>query len=180
MPKRETNACVRWTQDAIGYLTSIRSIRTVIVSYRINAHLAGDHAKLYPHIPQGGSEEAKTRVWSFYIGTLKALRDAGKQVVLVLQAPELPRPMEQLIYNEEMDEKGRLAGVPRSWWAARNRYVETHLTGVPAGVIVMDLARLMCDERTCYAARKGQSLYLFRRRSHVGGWRAARGAQNHA
>ncbi len=90
---------------------------------------------------------------------LQTLVDAGKNVVLVLQAPELPMSMETLIYHSSGGD-APLPGVSRDWWAERTAYVQQRLGDIPAGVITIDPADSFCDRTTCFAARGGTSYYF--------------------
>jgi peptidoglycan/LPS O-acetylase OafA/YrhL len=84
--------CAAWTDRAVAGLIADPGIGTVVVSYRLHMHLAraatGGRADV-----EAGTQAA---VAEAYRGMLAALSRAGKRVVVVLQAPELPHPMREL------------------------------------------------------------------------------------
>jgi hypothetical protein len=105
------------------------------------------------------SEAERRAAWSSYLRILQALAASGKNVVLVLQAPELPDVMESLIYDPTAPATA-LPGLSRHWWGARNAYVRERLHEIPAGVVVVDPADSFCDATVCYAARGNVSYYF--------------------
>jgi hypothetical protein len=84
----------------------------------------------------------------------------GKRVILVLQAPELPKAIENLALVSGITSNGAVIGASRAWWDERNRYVRAFLPSLPRGVIVVDPTDSFCDGRTCYAARDGVAFYF--------------------
>jgi hypothetical protein len=87
------------------------------------------------------------------------LRDAGKQVILMLQVPELPRDIHYLAMRVSTPGED-LAGATRAWWDERTRWVIDHLHEVPAGVIVIDPTNSFCDAKQCRASSQGKALYF--------------------
>jgi peptidoglycan/LPS O-acetylase OafA/YrhL len=153
------SSCAGWTENALGKIIADPDIETVIVTYRINDYLFGDHADSYPELPNGRSDAKWRAVWQSYVHLLRDLAASGKMVVLVLQAPELPTVIESLIYDPVATSPA-IPGVARAWWAARNAYVRQRLHEIPAGVVIVDPADLFCDESVCYAAQ-GDLAYYF-------------------
>ena len=145
--------------EGIEGLPEHEDIENVVVSYRINSYLFGDHADIYPELPMEGSETERRTLWKSYIHILQRLAESGKRVVLVLQAPELPQLMEGLIYDPMLAGE-TIPGLSRKWWRQRNAYVQDHLRDIPAGVTVIDPAKAFCDKVFCYAAREDVSLYF--------------------
>lgn len=151
--------CAEWTDLAIESLLEDDRIENVVLSYRILGHLFDGHRDVYPGFPDGRSDAERRATWSAYMKALQTLVDAGKNVVLVLQAPELPMSMDTLIYQSSGGD-GPLPGVSRDWWAERAAYVQQRLGDIPAGVITIDPADSFCDRTTCFAARGGTSYYF--------------------
>lgn len=151
------NACAKWTDETIAYLAAARDVSTVVVSYRLNAHLFGDPDTTYPALPDLRSDDERREMWSSLTAMLRRLVDADKRVVLVLQAPELPRHVHDLVLAER--QPGDIKGVTRDWWRRRSAFWFEHVGDIPAGVIVVDPADAFCDAVDCWAVRNGEALY---------------------
>ena len=134
-------------------------VQRVVVVYRINAWLFGGHEQAYPAWPDDVGPQERELRWKAYTNLLKHLVAQGKQVVLVLQAPELPRRIDTLLFQTG-GEGTDVPGAQRSWWDQRNRYVISRLRELPAEVTVVDPTALLCDTQRCWAARKGVGLYF--------------------
>ncbi len=151
--------CAKWTQEAVKELERRPVIKNVVLSYRINKYLWGEHEKTYPLLPSVGTDEARDALWADYLVLIARLQQAGKRVFIVLQAPELGRRIADLAFQSKAD-SGELVGVPAAWWIRRNSYVYDRLNTLPAGVEVIDPAKLYCDNLNCYATHGGVSLYF--------------------
>jgi hypothetical protein len=145
--------------QAVQHLASLEDVRQVVVVYRINAWLFGGHEASYPALPDEIGEAERARRWQAYESLLEHLVRLGKEVILVLQAPELPRRIDRLVF-EAGPEPTDVAGVDRSWWNQRNAYVLSRLSHLPSQVQIVDPASLLCDDRRCWAARGGIGLYF--------------------
>lgn len=152
-------SCAEWTREAVAWITASAAVRHVVVSYRIHAALFGEHEAVFPHLPDEFAGEERQRRWADYVGVVKALIAAGKDVTLVLQAPELPRTMARLVWSSAYQD-GQVRGVDRSWWTQRSAFVMAHLADLPTRVRIIDPTGLFCDEKLCLAARGGQSYYF--------------------
>lgn len=151
--------CARWTREALALIGATPSIRHVVVTYRIHYDLFGEHARRFPALPDDVDPAERARRWSDYVGVLDTLLGQGKQVTLVLQAPELPRAMERLLLSSAR-QGDRVVGVDRAWWDARSAYVREHLKDIPAQVRIVDPAGLLCDQHRCHAAGGGTAYYF--------------------
>lgn len=149
--------CIRWTNEAARYVAASKTIKTVVVSYRIDKYLYGEHAEYYPGLPDLVLPSERAKAWASYIRLLRYFRDSGKNVILLLQPPELPRNIQDLIAKHDSP---TILGVSRDWWNRRSAYVTAHLGDIPAGVTVIDPTPLLCDASQCFAARGGKSLYF--------------------
>ncbi|HEU4707771.1 MAG TPA: acyltransferase family protein, partial [Methylophilaceae bacterium] len=151
--------CSKWTQEAVDYIAHNPHIRNVVVSYRINSELFGEHGLAYPLLPNSVDEGERERRWQAYVNMLRHFVHAGKHVIVVLQAPELPRKIGALIYRSKLSPQ-QIRGVSREWWNRRSAFVRTHLAQIPGDVTVIDPAPLFCDTRACYAVKDGTALYF--------------------
>ena len=154
----DESACLTWTTAARDSIINNDRIDTVVISYRINAYLFGWHEDIYPQIPMEISETQRRTVWDSYINIIRDFTAAGKRVVLVLQAPELPDTMESLIYGQASRE-AFIEGLSRDWWTKRTAFLRQHLRDIPAGVVIVDPADLFCDVAVCYAGQHSISYY---------------------
>lgn len=158
---RETpshNSCESWTNEVLDLISSDSSIKNVVVSYRIHAALFGRHEEHYPNIPRELSDYERNRRWNAYISIMNALREAQKNVFLILQAPELPTSVENLIVRDK--NPSTIVGVTRGWWEVRTQFVTERLYEVPDGVQVIDPSSLFCDDDNCYAVMNGTAMYF--------------------
>jgi peptidoglycan/LPS O-acetylase OafA/YrhL len=149
----ENNPCSRWTQEAVDYITGNDTITSVVVSYRILLYLFGEPGK-----PNGIDEAERENDWHSYVGILQRFADSGKRVFLVLQAPELTKRVEELVFRQPT-RPDRIDGVSRQWWEARSRFVRSRIQEIAPEVTVVDPARLFCDREACAAVRDGVALY---------------------
>lgn len=82
-----------------------------VVSYRLNYHMFGSHEKFYPSLPNEVPASRQVEIWKSYIKLLLHLRDSGKQVVVVIQAPELNKRVGFKIFNADIS-SGDIISVP--------------------------------------------------------------------
>lgn len=150
--------CARWTKEAVEFIASDKSIDSVVVTYRIHAHLFGSHEGVYPRQPSMGNDAQRAEVWDSYLGVLKRFVAAGKHVTLVLQAPELPRPVSNLVLRHSRP--ARVPGVDVAWWNERSAFVRARLQEVPPAVDIVDPAAMFCDVRYCFAVQDGTAHYF--------------------
>jgi peptidoglycan/LPS O-acetylase OafA/YrhL len=151
--------CWDWTKQAIAYIAKNQDIRDVLVTYRINRWLYGEHEATYPNFPNTVSEAERTAVWHSYIGLMKYLVAQGKSVHLVLQAPELPEPIDKTIFKSSQL-TGTIKGVTKAWWTQRSKFVSDHSDQIPKSVQITDPAEVFCPSNTCLAAANGTSYYF--------------------
>ena len=152
--------CSAWTHQAIGALIQNENIETIVVSYRLNNWLFGDHLPLYPDMPIKPEEEVRS-TWDSYVSLINVLA-AEKQVIVVMPVPELPMSIKRLLWKRSVDESESyfITGSPREWWEERNAFVKKHLADLPDSVAVVDPAELLCNADICFAAKDGKALYF--------------------
>lgn len=155
---RTNKWCSAWTNDVVDYLVRDPSKEIVVVSYRLNYALFGDHDGVFPGIPDTVGASERERRWDALIGLLQALRQANKTVVFVLQVPELPFQITKIILDNPK-ETDQLIGVDRAWWKKRSAFVRSRLRDIPEDVVTIDPAPIFCDETHCYGGRGETSHY---------------------
>ncbi|NWN83733.1 MAG: acyltransferase [Halomonas sp.] len=150
--------CSTWTRNTIDYISRQDDIKKVVVTYRIQAALWGDHQDTYPALPDSISPQEKYDRLHSLEATLDILSQAGKQVVYVAQSPELPFFMNQEVYH--LDGSPRvIKGVSRSWWEHRTAYFRRHFSS-PENVITIRPEAWLCDNDSCFAGKDGKSFYF--------------------
>ena len=150
--------CSSWTRETVDFIAADPHIEEVVVSYRINSELFGDHEGVYPRLPDEFTDARRAGIWASYKTILKRFVDAGKRVTVVLQAPELPRQVDKLI--READDPRTVAGVTADWWHRRSAYVEQRLGELPAAVRILQPESLFCDATRCFAVKDAKALYF--------------------
>ncbi|MEN9845847.1 MAG: hypothetical protein RIS36_994 [Pseudomonadota bacterium] len=152
-------ACKTWTESAIDQIVTNPEIRNVVVVYRIHWYLSGDHLPRYPIIPNNVSGAEQQRRWSNYVEVLRRLAHGGKNVILVLQVPEVRRPMQDLVFQNPFD-LDNIVGVSREWWQRRTSYVNNRLKDLPESIKILEPADIFCDEINCFVVKDGALLYI--------------------
>lgn len=151
--------CSRWTHEAANYIAENLEIETIVVSYRINASLFGGHEMVYPELPNKINDKERILTWGSYVELVRYFVSHGKNVILVLQAPELPRPIDFLALKATSP-MALIDGVPIKWWEQRNGFVKSHLNDFPQQVMIIDPANVFCNEYSCVAGYNGVSYYF--------------------
>jgi peptidoglycan/LPS O-acetylase OafA/YrhL len=150
--------CRTWTRQVLDEVASDRKISTVVLSYRINLYMTG--TPVYPGQATEYSDIARRNRMDALRNILDKLLASGKRVVFVLQAPELPKRMENLALVSGITADGDVRGASRAWWDERNRYAQAFRDLAGRRVAVVDPTDLFCDAMICHAARDGVSLYF--------------------
>lgn len=151
--------CSEWTQEAATFIAENPSIETVVVSYRINASLFGEHETVYPMLPKSVGNQQREESWKSYVQVIRYFVESGKRVIVVLQAPELPRPMNFMTLRATAPMVS-IAGVTAEWWVKRNSFVRSRLGELPPEVTVIDPALIFCDGTNCLAGGDGTAYYF--------------------
>ncbi len=162
--------CADWTNAAANFIATHPDIDHVVVTYRIHGALFGSHERAYPGWPDTVGAAERERRWAAYVGVLRHFVAHGKQVRLVLQAPELPKQIDALVLRAG-DPLAPIDGASRAWWTRRSAWVDARLPGLPAGVTVVDPAPLFCSGDSCLAASGGVARYFDDDHMSVGGAR---------
>jgi hypothetical protein len=141
-----SDPCADWTNQVVAFIAKHPEITTVVVVYRINLYLK-----------RATSDAHRDRLFSSYLGILRYLHDAGKRVVLILPPPEMKKDIRDQIPN--LKNLDRLISESASQWAEKVSPLKTGLNSLPSDIIVIDPARLFCDQVTCYASDGDVALY---------------------
>jgi len=150
--------CSDWTRETVDFIAGDPHIKQVVVSYRLNSALFGDHQGVYPRLPDEFSDATRDAIWTSYKAILRRFISAGKDVTVVLQAPELPREVDKLV--RQAGDPHTVDGVTTDWWHRRSAYVEQRLGELPAGVRILRPESLFCDAARCYAVKEDKALYF--------------------
>jgi len=153
------NPCSQWTKETVDFIKQSPEIEVVIVAYRLNTHLFGGHQRDYPKQATKVNENLRQERWKAYIALISDLTQAGKQVVVLLPIPEVKRRLADLIFMAD-DPAIPISGVSRTWWDARNSFVNQHRSDIPRDSLVIDPTDLFCDANDCWATKHGEALYF--------------------
>ncbi|NVJ98887.1 MAG: acyltransferase [Alphaproteobacteria bacterium] len=154
-----TDPCARWVKEAVATILARPEIENVVLSYRMAWALHGEHLDHYPDLPDEIPPAQQQDVLRSYEAIQRTLVDAGRNVVLVLQAPELRYGLRRLIRDTADFVDGNMTSVPRSWWLARTADISEWLKALPVPVLVVDPADLFCKKAVCFASLDGRALY---------------------
>ncbi|WP_282756058.1 acyltransferase family protein [Desulfuromonas thiophila] len=149
----------KWTQESVAYICEDDEITDVVVSFRVNQYLSGEHRGYYPEIPPLKEFDEIESVVLAYLSIVDAFISAGKNVHMVLQAPELPVDVEKLIYFYGRS-TGTIPGSTREWWGKRNAFFMKQVNRFPDVVNIVNPADIFCDSQNCYAVIDGISMYF--------------------
>ncbi|MBS7327983.1 MAG: acyltransferase [Oxalobacter sp.] len=155
---QENKKFYRFHQKAWQYITEHPEIKVVVLAHRPHKTFGEILDTNHPteKDPRRIMENGMRHTFSY-------LRDLGKQVLVVLDSPELPYHAKVLEYRPFI---GRLKdGVfNRKFYddtesiAIYNRQISTVAEEFP-NVHIIDLAKYLCDEHKCYAVKDGKILY---------------------
>ena len=137
--------CSHWTEEVAAHIIADKSINTVVVSY----HTEG----------WAPSNENSADPWHSYKGILHAFKAAGKDVVLVLQAPSLNEDIEHLVFRLDSPPLN-IPGKKRKEWEERQKYITERKNEISDEVTIINPSDLFCDENSCYVVRDGVALYF--------------------
>ena len=156
--KNKALRCSEWTEDTVDTISKNDHIKYVVMSYRINYHLFGEHRNVYPGLPNEVDEEEREKRWNSYIKLIKHFVQCKKKVFLVLQAPEMPKRITYLILANEKNLTD-INGVPKKWWDQRSSFVMSRLNDIPPEVTVINPENLFCNQQNCKSVLNGTPLY---------------------
>jgi hypothetical protein len=147
--------CSHWTEEVVAHIIADKSINTVVVSYHTEGWAASN------------SSESPV-LWHSYKGILHAFKAAGKDVVLVLQAPSHNEGIEPLIFRLDSPPLN-IPGKKRKEWEERQKYITERKNEISDEVTIINPSDLFCDENNCYVIRDGVALYFDNHHMSVAG-----------
>lgn len=150
--------CTLWTNETVQFIIDNPTIQNVVVAYRIYSAIGGDHAGLYPDLPDTVSDARAQQILRSFTATLEAFVAAGKTVILLEQVPEIPKDMEDLIYSAASLD-APISGVTWDWWTRRREKFDREFQ-IPPGVRIVNADDVFCDETLCLAGKDGVSYYF--------------------
>lgn len=136
------SVCAKWHQKVVDDLRADRAIEVVFLSYRNEAYLNDQKYR------QALADMAND------------LADAGKRVVLVLQAPLPVAHIHQHIRENKRDLTAPIPSRPLAEWKAMYADANELLELLNGAVDVFDPVRLFCDTAHCFVTQNRQSLYF--------------------
>ncbi len=154
--------CGWWYRDALDAILASREIKSVVVTFRLNAYLFSFNAEPVSGASAALMRQARAAALEGLQRTLTVLTDAGKNVFLMLQVPELPIDGPRMVAaSQQLTGVGFEAeGVSMGTWSRRSAYVVRQLPTLPRSVVVVDPAAVLCDKTACFAVKDGQLLYF--------------------
>lgn len=165
--KPKESACRRWLSDAEKYILGTDSIESVVLSFRLLAQLYGRHEFIYPEIPKDKADKEIESILSIYVDLIDRLQASGKQVIWIMQPPEVGNSMVSLLSSINQNKTDAIS-VPLSWWVERSGVVpETMKKLLPDRTIVVWPEDVLCnfEINSCYAIKN--SVAFYRDRDHL-------------
>ena len=143
--------CYVWINQTLERLVESKTIKNVVMSFRLTSYLYGESAGLYPTLPDNKTDREKELLWDEFLEIVRKISQSDKQVYFVVQAPELPRYIEELAFWDTSVSSERIKGATLDWWLKRNAFVFERLDDLPEEIVVIDPKNLFCDQTWCYA-----------------------------
>lgn len=144
----EEIGCSLWTNEAIDFLLENEKIKTVVISYSTD-----EFRYDVKELTEIGNQRLKS-----YIKIIEALNSKGKQVVVVLQAPRLPRDVEIVVLSQP--ESDDVPGISLKKWREDSKGIYQAVTNFSDGILIVDPADSFCDDNWCYAVKDGKAMYF--------------------
>ena len=88
------------------------------------------------------------------------LSGLDKKVLLVLQAPTLPRDINFYLKQSFASHKGSIISRSRNEWNNINKAIYSALMGIDPKIKVIDPSNYFCDAHNCYAIKDRNALYF--------------------
>jgi peptidoglycan/LPS O-acetylase OafA/YrhL len=154
-----SESCKTWTEGSIDQIIADPTIRNVVVTYRMNYYLFGEHIFTYPHLPDMQSEEVRVKTWHYYVEALNRLAKSDKKIILVLQVPEVRKNLDDLVFQNRLA-PDNISGVSIEWWRRRSAYVTERLKDISSSVTILDPADVFCGATECIAVQDGIPWYF--------------------
>jgi len=170
--------CETFNADVMKYLIATPSLKTVILHATWGSYIA--HANAYNWLgerledefysypssksPSMPDEERKEAIAAELTASIKALRQAGKAVILVFPNPipgfRAPKYLGQKVWYGEVLEDD--IGFDQTLYHQSPVYVHDYLTDIAdtSGAMIFDPQNLFCQNGLCYVMRNRELLYF--------------------
>ena len=165
--KPKESACRRWLSEAEEYILGTDSIKSVVLSFRLLAQLYGRHEFIYPEIPKDKADKEIESILSMYVDLIDRLQASGKQVIWIMQPPEVGNSMVSLLSSINQNKTDSIS-VPLSWWVERSGLVPEKMKKLlPDRTIIVWPEDVLCNRKlgVCYAIKN--SVAFYRDRDHL-------------
>tara|TARA_B100000902_G_scaffold391866_1_gene443232 strand:- start:52 stop:1950 length:1899 start_codon:yes stop_codon:yes gene_type:complete len=151
--------CYLWTNQTLNRLIKNKSIKNVVISYRLTVYMHGESLGFYPAFPNKYTLKDREQIWTNLLEIFNFLSSNGKKVFFVLQPPELPDNIYKMAFlnNNESD---KIKGVTRSWWKQRNSFVLERINQIPKNIEVINIEDAFCDDLYCYGNNSDGYFYF--------------------
>ena len=113
--------CSVWSRDVLQSVISNKEISKVVIFYRLNYHLFGEHIKTYPEFPNKFTDGTRNFIIHSLMYLFEELHKSGKEVFFIFPAPELPMNIEDIISHSYASNS--LLGTSAQWYDKRNQYL---------------------------------------------------------
>jgi hypothetical protein len=170
--------CREWLNQSLAVLENEDSIKKVILGFRHNAFLYGDHAASYPEVPDiypsdrfeeiyaKKIDDLRAAYWLDHQTLVKRLLAAEKTVYLLYPIPELPIHISQLtspfsIFSQEpLYDLEKITS--KQYYLNRNKHIIQELDKLSRhdDVHAIRPYDVLCARRDCPAVYNGQALYF--------------------
>ena len=163
-----TSFCDEWTNLAIEMLIKNKNIQNVVIAYAYNFHLFDDHREEYPKHNEDFCEPYKLETfgscknyhehsWQNLLDIINVLSEEKDKIYLVLQTPELPSDIKQLIFRNNQN---NILGSPRAFVEKRSSFVNNRISDLPIDVSVIDMTDFYCNLDDCFGSKDNKALYF--------------------
>lgn len=171
----QRDVCMDSTNGALSFGLETGSVKTIILSARGPLYLYGSgyseipnergHHRTIALNPDRGMVDARQVFTSAMRATLQRLVASGKQIVFVIDVPELNFEPKWCAGSLPLSFDGgvrKVCAIPRSEYerrAGEYRRLALSVLGEFPSVSVFDPVAYLCDENWCWAEKEGKLLY---------------------
>ena len=136
----ERVGCSHWTHEVVEHIENDTAIRNVVLAYSMEW---GDDSDEY---------------WKSYVSIVRRFIEADKNVIVVLQAPRLPRHIQYYI-GQEIEDFNFVSVTSKSQSIERSSFIRSRLSDLPPKTKIIDPSDLFCNAMNCAAILDEKALY---------------------
>ncbi|WP_238547593.1 acyltransferase family protein [Meridianimarinicoccus roseus] len=167
--------CHDWVELAVSQMEGDPVLQSVLIVYRHAFYLHGEHGALASdpaalasgapiYLRQLPPDAARTAYWTGLEKVVRRLQAAGKTVFLATAVPELPLPVERVLYDRQrpIADRSNATGPDPAFLKARYDGVNAGLRIIAAATSaqIVPLEDALCSGGACIATRDGVSFYF--------------------